>query len=97
MPLNFCTPEVEKQREFFRGKREKWWNSLGVRVKRVEFFRDRGEKQRNSSGAKTIFFSKFLRGERRLHGILEGLMVCTPEVEKQRNSSEVEEKNDGIL
>ena len=37
--------------EFFRGKREKWWNALGVRVKLVEFFRGKGEQQRNSSGA----------------------------------------------
>ena len=59
--------------EFFRGKGEKWWNSLGVRVKIVEFFRGKGEKDRNSSGAKPIFFSEFLRGEQRLHGILEGL------------------------
>ena len=39
----------------------------------MEFFRDKGEKQRNSSGAKPIFFSEFLKGERRIHGILEGL------------------------
>ena len=38
----------------------------------VEFFRNKGEKQRNSSGAKPILFSEFLRGEQRLHGILEG-------------------------
>ena len=55
--------------EFFMGKGEKCWNSLGVRVKMVEFFRGKGEKERNSSA----FCAEFLRGKRRLHGILEGL------------------------
>ena len=66
MPLNFCTPEVEEQR-----------NSSGVRVKIVEFFRGKVGKNRNSSGAKPIFCSEFLTANRDCMRFLRGYHIIS--------------------
>ena len=42
--------------EFFRGKGEKWWNSLGVRVKIVELFMKKGLKKEEFFRGKTHIF-----------------------------------------